>query len=715
MKRYFEVSVHALIGTAFFALMLTGRLDVVSIVFFVPAFFVSLDRTIKARPPLLTARGAFYLSCAYILVFLLDVNAQSGTLIGATVHMVLFLELTKLHQEKTDKDYLYLILLAFMKILAASSLTVDMSFVATLLLFLVALVSTLISFEMHRAQRAAHDIPGASRHPSSRGGDIQVEPSASLGGMSVWTTVGIIILGAGFFFVIPRAGTGYFTRAASSPLLLSGFNDNVTLGQIGQLKLSSAVVLHARRLTGTPSALVKWRGVVLDTFNGTDWTKKNRARSIVPADDFRYQLGTPRPGGELVNYEILLEPLATTAIFGPYRIVEASGRMIPGLEVDDDGAIFARSEQSRRLQYQVQSEIAKLVNPTGVPGSDDAVPESIRSTYLQMPKDLDPRIVELARKITEKGKTPLEKAVLVEAYLKGNYKYTLTLTWNPGNKPLSAFLFDAKSGHCEYFASAMAVLLRAAGIPTRLVNGFLMGEYNPVGDAYIVRQSDAHSWVEVYLPVNGWTEFDPTPANGSEHDSGLIAQLGNYADAVGLFWNTYILTYDTDSQSLLFANAHEAVLQIQKSVQSRTERWAAAAQGLGDRVSEIGHRAINSGWIWIYAAAALGGAVAYRNRQDLGNRWLALKARNASGTVDGKVVAALFYRAVRLAESEGPYRSRSQTWREWIVSVPHEQRRSILTRAVEVFERSKYGRETTSASDVARLREAVKDLRGLLG
>lgn len=129
----------------------------------------------------------------------------------------------------------------------------------------------------------------------------------------------------------------------------------------------------------------------------------------------------------------------------------------------------------------------------------------------------------------------------------------------------------------------MAVLLRAAGVPTRLVNGFLMGEYNPVGDAYIVRQSDAHSWVEVYLPRNGWTEFDPTPGDANQHDNGLIAQLSNYADAVGLFWNTYILTYDTDSQALLFKSAQESVQKIQKSLQKRSERWALATQGFADR------------------------------------------------------------------------------------------------------------------------------------
>jgi len=700
MKRYFELSVHALIGTAFFALALTGRLDALSILIFVPGFLISLYRTHTSQPPLLTARGAFYLSCAYIAVFLFDFSALSGSLIGATVHMVLFLELAKLHQEKSDKDYLYLIMLSFVKILAASSLTVDMSFVMTLLLFLVAFVSTLMSFDMYRSQRRAPQ-------PESR------EMASALGGMSVWATFWIIVIGTILFFLIPRVGTGYFTRAASSPLLLSGFNDNVKLGQIGDLKLSSAVVMHAKRVAGTPFAVLKWRGVVLDTFDGQDWKKKNRARTMVTATNSRYVFGNATRGSEIASYEVLLEPLATTAIFGHYQVREISGRLVPGLDVDDAGAIFARFQQSRRLQYEVRSEMPRRLTAEDNAEYADGLPPEIQATYLQLPEDLDPRIRDLAQQITADVKSPLEKAVRIEAYLKKNYKYTLTLTWKSKNPPLSAFLFEAKSGHCEYFASAMAVLLRAAGVPTRMVNGFLMGEYNPVGDAYIVRQSDAHSWIEVYLPVNGWREFDATPAEG-RRGSTLMAQLGHYADAIGLFWNSYILTYDTESQSQLFRNAQDTVQSIQKSFQAKTERWAASAQGLGDRITAAIRNATDTGWIWIYGVAALASFTIYRNRQDLLNHWRALAWRNVSGTADGKVVAALFYRAVRLAESEGPYRGQSQTWREWIVSVPHEQRRSILTRALDVFEKSRYGRQTTSPDDVAVLRQAVSDLRNLL-
>src|SRR5262245_61735546 len=137
MQRYFQISVHALIVSAFIALALTGRLDLPSVVLFMIGLGISVYRTLKGRPPLLTQRGAFYFSCGYILFFAVDTFVISGSFIPASIHLLLFLELAKLYQEKTDRDYFYLIVLSFLQLLAASSLTIEMSFVATLFLFLV--------------------------------------------------------------------------------------------------------------------------------------------------------------------------------------------------------------------------------------------------------------------------------------------------------------------------------------------------------------------------------------------------------------------------------------------------------------------------------------------------------------------------------------------------------------------------------------------------
>src|SRR5262249_17520144 len=145
-----------------------------------------------------------------------------------------------------------------------------------------------------------------------------------------------------------------------------------------------------------------------------------------------------------------------------------------------DDSVYPKFSPARRLQYEVLSEIPDLSRMATLSPDDERIPEEIRARYLQLPGNLDPRVTQLATDITEKGKSTFEKASMVQAYLKRHYSYTLNLTWNPGPQPLSTFLFQAKVGHCEYFASSMAILLRAAGIPTRLVNGFLMGEYNAI-------------------------------------------------------------------------------------------------------------------------------------------------------------------------------------------------------------------------------------------
>ena len=252
--------------------------------------------------------------------------------------------------------------------------------------------------------------------------------------------------------IIPRVGTGYFTRAAAESLMVPGFNDSVQLGEIGQVKLSSAVVMHARQFGGTPFAVVKWRGIALDRFDGRNWLQTGRKRSpLLPAAEGEYPLRPVVQTRDTVRYEVFLEPLATTALFGPHQLRAVSGRL-PNLEYDNEDSVYLRFPALRRIQYQVLSEIPSRtgLSAGGVP--NQSIREEITSRYLQLPNDIDPRITQLATEITARGRSGLEKAALIESHLKRNYAYTLNLTWNPGPQPLSTFLFSAKAGHCEYFA-----------------------------------------------------------------------------------------------------------------------------------------------------------------------------------------------------------------------------------------------------------------------
>lgn len=705
MRRYFQISCHALLISAFIALALTGRLDAPSILVFAIGLAISVYRTFKGFPPLLTARGAFLLSCAYIFFFVFDTAILSRSFIPATIHMVLFLELAKLFQEKSDKDYLYLIILAFLQILAASSLTIDMSFVATLFLFLVALISTLMSFDMYRSERKA----------ATEAKQIAVP----LTGMSIWATIWIIIAGVFLFFIIPRIGTNYFSRAETSSLLLSGFTESVQLGEIGQVKLSGAVVMHAKQLSGTPFGVLKWRGISLDTFDGRNWYKTDRKHySLRPSPDEEYWLRPLERSGDPVRYQILLEPLATTTLFGPHQVRAVSGRLQGGLQIDSDDSIYMQVQTLRRTQYQVLSEIPKRTQMLNVSALQEAVPAQIgtrnSSTYLQLPRNLDARITQLAGDITAKGNSIVEKASLVESYLKANYKYTLNLTWNPGAQPVSTFLFEAKAGHCEYFASSMAILLRAAGIPTRLVNGFLMGEYNSIGGDYIIRQSDAHSWVEVYVPGRGWMEFDPTPPDPNHREMDLATQLSHYLDAMELYWNSYILIYDSGAQLQLFRSAQDRVQTIQTTLRDKSDQWVVRGQMLSDRFSARVRDVVETRWFWTGTILLLLGVTAFKNRRRLRTQFHIWQLRQGRGDINEDVVAELFYRAARLAQRRLQKRRPAETWREWIFGLPDPNRRSMLTKALEVFEKSKYGRAPVSSAEFTILEETIRELKAPL-
>jgi transglutaminase-like putative cysteine protease len=697
MKRYFQISCHALMISAFFALAFTRRLDLPSIVFFTVGMGISVYRTIKGLPAPLSSRGAFLLSCGYIFFFLIDSAVLSRSFISASIHLVLFLQVAKLYQEKKDKDYLYLIILSFLQILAASSLTIDISFVATLFLFLVALVSTLMSFDMYRSERATTLQPE----------DID----APLTGMSVWATIWIVLTGVVLFLVIPRVGTGYFTRAAAQSLLVSGFTDRVQLGEIGEVKRSSAVVMHARQISGIPFAVVKWRGVTLDRFDGHNWIKTDRRHVNLDASpDNEYWIRPVVETRDTARYEILLEPLATSALFGPYQVRSISGNL-QGVEIDNDDSFYVRFPSARRTQYGVLSEVPNRSRMRDPGPDEEPIPKDISRRYLQLPKDIDPRIFQLAADITTRGKSTIDKASLVESYLKRNYKYTLNLTWAPGPQPVTTFLFQSKSGHCEYFASAMAILLRAAGIPARLVNGFLMGEYNPVGQDYIVRESDAHAWTEVYVPGRGWMEFDPTPPDPNQKKLNLARQFSQYLDAMELFWNSYVIVYDSGAQLQLFRSAQDRVQSIQAALRQKGDQWIVQGQQFsGKSAARITHLVQNSVF-WVLALFCVFTGAAYKQRRLLRTQLQIWRVRRGLGTVNEDVVEQMFYRAARIAGGQTRKRRPAETWREWIFGLPDPDGRSILTRALEIFEKAKYGRASVSAADFAILDESLRKLR----
>ena len=264
--------------------------------------------------------------------------------------------------------------------------------------------------------------------------------------------------------------------------------------------------------------------------------------------------------------------------------------------------------------------------------------------YLQLPASLDTRVGSLAVLVVARARaqSPYEAARAIEAHLnrnayEGDYRYSLEMRAK-GPDPLSDFLFNVRAGHCEYFATAMAVMLRTLRIPARVVNGFQTGEYNAAADAYVVRQADAHSWVEVYFSeADAWVAFDPTPADGrpaGTSGQGVLGAFHRYADALELFWIQHVVAYDRQGQRALART-------ISSQINDYTRAASVSADGLGALFAAwFGGRGGGLSGALGYVATPLALAPASLLLAGVGLLWLRRKGLFARATKRGGAEAA---------------------------------------------------------------------------
>jgi hypothetical protein len=195
------------------------------------------------------------------------------------------------------------------------------------------------------------------------------------------------------------------------------------------------------------------------------------------------------------------------------------------------------------LSYYAHS----FVGEGGEPGTAEPLAPNLVKLYLELPR-LDERVPSLAHQVIANQTGEEAQARALERYFRQQFGYTMELLAHEVPDPLAYFLFERRKGHCEYFASAMAVMLRSLGIPSRVVTGFQSGTYNPITGWYVVRASDAHSWVEAFIRGRGWLTFDPTPPDPSLATTTLWARVRLLLDAADTFWHEWVLNYDIERQ-----------------------------------------------------------------------------------------------------------------------------------------------------------------------
>jgi len=355
-----------------------------------------------------------------------------------------------------------------------------------------------------------------------------------------------------FWLLFPRFAGPLWQIPNDSQIPASGLSDTMSPGDITQLALSDEVAFRVRFEAATPPNRERyWRGPVLDVFDGHTWSRSPTTQ------------GPPalKPLGPGYKYTVMMEPHRHRWIF---MLDWPSSWNLPRAELDGDYTL---------------TQIDPLSRPVDVVGASytqvqatEALSSGTRSRDLRLPRDRNPRTMQLARELRSAHADDME---FVQAVLAMFRQQPFFYTLNPpklSDDSVDEFLFDTKRGFCGHYASAFAALARAAGIPARVVTGYQGGTLNPYGDYWILRQSDAHAWNEVWIEGRGWVRIDPTAAIAPQRvERGLADVAGTEEslasawqlrtrwfsgmrlrfDMVKQLWRERILDFDQDSQRKL--------------------------------------------------------------------------------------------------------------------------------------------------------------------
>lgn len=603
---------YAMVAVAFFPIALSGEIGVLSPIAFVIALIASLIRNpLQATPRPLTAKlwtGALLLAAAGLIAW----SIQDSNWLLHTLQFALLLTVSRFFQRRFAKDFLQLIALSFVLLLVGAIVHPGPSFAAGFLLYTVLTMWGLTILHLTREieihtrtgpEFLAPEPPGKRRWFGLRRAlpppppDPWPEPMADAH-MLTWRSrrlltkrflavlsalaLGVLVISALFFFLFPRLGIGFFFAQTRGSHSVTGFGQDAQLGNFGQIKTSADVVARIT-FPKDPKRLeqpVRLRGTSFENFVGNGWTRPTEAsRDLLMDVDGRYIVpwaGQADPKtDQTYEAEVFLEPLGqdVKVLFAPPRtkaiaildakfdIYRGRTRRVARTSTGDLtyrlSSAFTKAPPDMALHYAVEVIETKneRLDDDKLRAAEGDPSEAFTERWTKIPETLDKRIPELAKRMMSKANTRYDRALAVQEGLRAGWLYSLKGDQDD-DKPLTDFLFGKKYGHCEYFATAMTLMLRTQGIPARVVHGFAGGVYNPFGSYRMIRQADAHSWVEVYFQDFGWRTFDPTPPGGQvpPEETGFTAALHQLSDGASLLWYQWIVEYDLERQVELVKN-----------------------------------------------------------------------------------------------------------------------------------------------------------------
>lgn len=555
------------------AVALAGGVSSPSLVLFVALVSVAWWRPLPEAASAGSQRAWTALVFVALVATLVRAIARAEFL-DAGVDFLLLLAVQRLFNRQRAREHAQLLLLGTLLLVVGAVINTEPSYPLLLAAYLVVatmalLVNTLVAEGERLGPRVMLRL-GQEGHRRRR------DLWRAATGVAVLAGVGALLT----FVLFPRFGVGFFLRGGLPGETRSGFSDEVQLGDFGLIKTDATVVMRIRpeHDPNTPRTTWHLRGSAFDRYADGRWSHGPDVPSTplraaygyrAVADDGHSRLqrtgsqlhGSPVLGfersGELSRATVLAEDIGADVLFVPsdpvaVRVLargalESRARPVGGRNQEVRVSKAPGPVQYRavwRTAEPTREELLAVGDPTPSPELDP---------FLQRSEGLGPDVGALAQRLTSDASSRLAKVDAIMGYLR-SFEYTLQERVSPrveaGADPIEGFLLDTRAGHCEYFATGMAVMLREVGVPTRIVNGYYGAHRNEVGDFYTVRQADAHSWVEVHFGRLGWVTFDPTPPAGrtAGDDAPWWPMGAELLDALRNTYLEYVIDYDLGKQ-----------------------------------------------------------------------------------------------------------------------------------------------------------------------
>jgi len=679
VERFFQIALLGLVAAGFLAVAGSGFLDIPTVALVAAGLTLRVLLVMGVLRFELPVRLMNIITVSYIGFFVLDFFWVSGRLLESTVHLVCFLAVVKILTASTNRDYAYTAVIALMELVAAAMLSNSLTFFIYLAIFLLCATSAFASAEMRRAIGKKGVI---SRSGSGRLG-------VRLAMLTGFATVGILFFTVVLFIVLPRTA-GAAVRRLRPGFHLTGFSNEVTLGQVGEIQKDSQPVMHVKPYSHTSMLVseLKWRGAALSNFDGKKWTDhSDEGRAMLPDQPvltLANEAQRRRRDGVRLLYRVDLNLSDSDALFMagiPEYLNILHARVV---RTATDGYRLG-ALAGENIRYEVSSFV-----PYGVLAAPANLSAAQRARYLQLPV-LDPRIGELAKSWAGEAEG-IDRAGRIERHLTTEFGYSLEMPKSVSGDPLADFLFVRRKGHCEYFASAMAVMLRTLGIPARIANGFQSGTYNPVSEMYVVRASDAHSWVEAYDPDSGWVTFDPTPSAPRTGGYALFNKAGMYLDAAETFWQEWVVNYDVGRQITLAGKLEERTRRIQMAlVWMDFEAWKREAKKYG---------------VWVMGLVVIG-VMAFLMRRRLPVLRFGGRAGSRAGATDATL---LYQRMLRCLKRRGFQKPPWFTPGEFAGTLPESELANCVAEFTRGYQAVRFGGFEGESRHLVSLLERIERL-----